>query len=243
VLEFGFVASEGHFSIPLDAKGNSGVFSVASHFCEFIPVKEREADPDNRFPKTLLAHELKPGESYYILVSGSHGLYRYDINDIVECTGMFNATPMIRFLHKGGNMLSITGEKVGESHAVSAVTAASTECGVHLDGFSVTVRMDETPRYIFAVEPHRAVSVERMTRLLHMCDEKLCHENVEYESKRHTGRLAPPVLLTLRHGSFDRYRMRRVKDGAPDAHVKPPHMFKDEDGLRAALEVVGELWM
>ena len=32
----------------------------------------------------MLAHELEPGRSYYIIVSGAHGLYRYDIGDVVR---------------------------------------------------------------------------------------------------------------------------------------------------------------
>jgi hypothetical protein len=272
VLEFGFVASEGHFSVPLDAAGDSGVFSVLSHFCEFVPVEEREANPNNPFPKTLLAHDLEEGKRYFIIVSGSHGLYRYDINDIVEVTGFFNRTPMLRFLHKGGNMLSITGEKVGESHVVTAVTNASRASGVPLDGFSVTLRLDDIPRYVFAVEPSEANSQKPsgngnrasdfglqasasslgasalrtphsalLEALLARCDEELGKANMEYEAKRKSGRLGPPVLLLLSPGSFERHRIRRVAEGAPDAHVKPPHIFRTEADLRARLEVTGEI--
>ncbi|MBI5527180.1 MAG: GH3 auxin-responsive promoter family protein [Deltaproteobacteria bacterium] len=258
VLEFGFVASEGHFSVPLNATGDSGVFSVSSHFCEFIPATEREANPGDPFPKTLLAHEIEEGRRYFIVVSGSHGLYRYDINDIVEVTGFFNRTPMLRFLHKGGNMLSLTGEKVGESHVVTAVTNASRALNLPLDGFSVTLRLEDTPRYVFAVEPNPAIShepsvvssknsklktqdSELLKALLARCDEELGKANLEYEAKRRSGRLGPPVLLLLAPGSFERHRIRRVAEGAPDAHVKPPHVFRSEDELRKRLDVTEEI--
>jgi hypothetical protein len=240
-MEFGFVASEGHFSVPLDASGDSGVFSVTSHFCEFIPESERDMRPDDPYPRTLLAHELESGKRYYILVSGSHGLYRYDINDIVEVTGFFNSTPMLKFLHKGGNMLSITGEKVGESHVVSAVSTAAEACGVHLDGFSVSLRLDEIPRYIFAVEAGGGTQDGPLKRLLDRCDAELGRANIEYETKRKSERLGPPVMLVLKPGAFERYRIRRVAAGAPDAHVKPPHLFRTEEELRSGLEVEREL--
>ena len=241
VLEFGFVASEGHFSVPLDARGNSGVFSVLSHFCEFAPLEEREAAPTDPFPRTLMAHELEAGRRYHIFISGSHGLYRYDINDIIEVTGFYKQTPLIRFVHKGGNMLSITGEKVGESHIVTAVTTAAHDAGVPLDGFSVSIRLDETPRYVFAVEPSQTVGDDALRRLLSRCDEELGKANIEYETKRRSERLGGPVLLTLAPGAFERYRIRRVREGAPDAHVKPPHVFRTETELRSWLEVTREL--
>jgi hypothetical protein len=240
VMEFGFVASEGHFSIPLDASSDSGVFSATSHFCEFIPEAERSARPDDPFPRTLLAHELEIGKRYFIIVTASNGLYRYDINDIVEVTGFFNRTPMLRFVHKGGNMLSITGEKVGESHVVRAVTRAAESCGVRLDGFSVSIRLDETPRYVFAVEIPHEVQAPDLGRLLNLCDAELCRANIEYESKRRSERLGPPVLLLLRPGSFERHRIRRVAEGAPDAHVKPPHLFRSEEELQKWLDVAQE---
>jgi hypothetical protein len=145
---------------------------------------------------------------------------------------------MLRFVHKGGNMLSVTGEKVGESHVVAAVNAASRECGVPLNAFSVSVRMDATPRYIFAVEPAAGTDDEDLESLLKACDRELARANYEYEEKRKTERLGEPVLLILKKGSFERYRARAVAAGAPDAHVKPPHLLGSETILREKLEVV-----
>ena len=45
-----------------------------------IPVDEID-DPD---PTCLLAHEVEEGQQYYIICTTLGGLYRYDINDIVE---------------------------------------------------------------------------------------------------------------------------------------------------------------
>jgi hypothetical protein len=61
-------------------------------------------------------------------------------------------------------------------------------------------------------------------RLLAACDAELSSENLEYKAKRDSLRLGLPVLRQLPPGAFERHRARRVAAGAPDAHVKPPHL-------------------
>ncbi|NMB76178.1 MAG: GH3 auxin-responsive promoter family protein [Myxococcales bacterium] len=238
VLEMGYIASEGHFSVPLDTQGNDGVFSVQSQFCEFIPVKERDARPDDPSPPTLTAEELEVGQRYYVVVSGAHGLYRYDMNDVVEVTGFFERTPRIRFVHKGGTVLSITGEKVTETQLVAAVSAALQREGLALDGFSATLRLSDPPRYLLAVESAVPLDAAALERLADAFDRELCRHNLEYEQKRASERLGRPVLTRLTPGAFERYRAERVHQGAPDAHVKPPHVFRTEEALRATLPLL-----
>jgi len=237
VLEMGYIASEGHFSIPLDTGSNDGVFSVQSQFCEFIPERERDARPGDPFPPTLTADQLEAGQRYFVVVTGSHGLYRYDMNDVVEVTGFFERTPKIRFVHKGGTVLSITGEKVTETQLVAAVTAAAAEEGLSLEGFSATLRLSDPPRYLLAVESAEPLTDEAAAKLTAAFDRLLCRHNLEYEQKRASERLGPPQILLLAPGAFERYRAERVRQGAPDAHIKPPHVFRSEEALRAALPV------
>ncbi|MCG3172835.1 MAG: hypothetical protein GMKNLPBB_00994 [Myxococcota bacterium] len=240
-LEFGFLATEGAFSTPLSTEGAKGVVAIRSHFYEFVPADIRDANPGDPHPPTLLAGDLETGKEYYVILTASNGLYRYDINDIVRVVGECGATPEIEFVHKGGNMLSITGEKVGESHVVRAVTAAAESAGVRLHGFSVSIRLDEIPRYVFAVEPDGAPSRELLEKLLRGCDLQLKQVNMEYETKRDSGRLGEPLLLTLEQHAFEAHRKRRVAAGAPDAHIKHPYLFREEKLLREALAVTGEV--
>lgn len=238
VLEMGYIASEGHFSVPLDTQGTDGVFSVQSQYCEFIPQAERDHRPDDPFPSTLTAEQLERGQRYYVVVSGAHGLYRYDMNDVVEVTGVFERTPRLRFVHKGGTVLSITGEKVTESQLVAAVSEALQKEGLTLDGFSATLRLSDPPRYLLAVESATLLDAVALERLTDAFDRELCRHNLEYEQKRATERLGRPLLLRLAPGAFERYRAERVRQGAPDAHVKPPHVFRSEEALRATLSLL-----
>lgn len=238
VMDYGYIATEGGFSIPLSPEGARGVVAVTGHVLEFVP---EEAAAAGRFDPALLAHELELGATYRVVVTGSHGLYRYDINDVVRCVGRYANCAEVEFLHKGGNMLSITGEKIGESHVVNAFDRAVGDTGLGLAGFSVSLELGDPPRYVFAVEPREEVAEEQLHQFLAAADLALSSANVEYGAKRSSERLGAPVLLELRRGAYDDERKRRVAAGAPDSHVKPPHLVRElarieSFGVRRRLE-------
>ncbi|MCA9773029.1 MAG: GH3 auxin-responsive promoter family protein, partial [Myxococcales bacterium] len=108
VFDLGFAATEGIFSAPLHPDRDDGVLTVDGHFMEFIPEGRR----DEPTPPCLDASELEAGGRYYIVITTSGGLYRYDLNDVIEVTDFYKRAPMVRFLHKGGGIVSITGEKL-----------------------------------------------------------------------------------------------------------------------------------
>ena len=67
----------------------------------------------------------KPGRRYYVLFTTAAGLYRYFMNDLVEVTGFFHRTPLLRFVQKGKGVTSLTGEKLYEAQAIEAVQDVS----------------------------------------------------------------------------------------------------------------------
>ncbi len=223
IMDYGFAASEGMFAVPLDAGEAQGVALGAGHILEFIPWQPYEAGSRDAVPMW----DVKQGERYVLLVTGAHGLARYDMQDVVEVTGFRGKAPLLRFLHKAGNMVSITGEKLAESHVVDAVTQASRDVGLNLRGFAVAPELTNPPRYVFAVEPDITLSQDVAESLRHACDVQLQNVNLEYRAKRESLRLGHPVLRQLPLGAFERHRARRVAGGAPDAHVKPPHLSRE----------------
>lgn len=231
VMDYGYAATEGAFGITLDAGDGRGVVGVVGHVLEFVAEAEH-GSPDAR---PLCADELEVGQRYAVIVTGSHGLYRYDINDIVEVVGVHHGLPEIRFLHKGGNMISITGEKIGEAHAVEAIDAALRRCQVDAAGFVLTARLADPPYYCIAIEPVAANDDAHWRALLGACDDELRRVNIEYAAKRDSQRLGPPHLLLTPAGAFERLRAQRVAAGAPDAHVKLPHLARDP----AVLDQIG----
>ena len=232
LLELGLLASEGAFSTPVTPGTAAGVLAIRSHFFEFIPEEDYDDCRGQPYPPTLLAHELEVGRSYAMLVTGSNGLYRYDMGDVVTVSGRHQATPCVEFVHKAGRMLSITGEKVGEAHVTRALHAALRALETDVAGFSATVRLDgDWPCYLFAVEPAQDWDAACTAALAQRLDLELQSANVEYEQKRRRGSLAPPVLLAVPAGTYERYRARRVAEGASELQVKPPVLFAQEREL------------
>ena len=88
------------------------------NFFEFVEKSLWEAGE----PVFLSLDEIEEGEQYYVFTTTQGGLYRYDIDDIIEVTGRFNETPTIRFVQKGKGITNLTGEKLYESQLIQAIS-------------------------------------------------------------------------------------------------------------------------
>ena len=56
--------------------------------------------------------QLKPGESYAMVVSDGYGLRRYQTGDLFACRGIVNGLPDLAFLRRRALEYSFVGEKV-----------------------------------------------------------------------------------------------------------------------------------
>ena len=102
----------------------------------------------------LEAHELDEGRDYFILLTTSGGLYRYDIHDVVRCVGFEGQAPLLEFLNKGKSFSNLTGEKLSEHQVIRAVERSFRELGLAIDTFTLAPVMEDMPRYVLLVEPH-----------------------------------------------------------------------------------------
>ena len=207
VHDIGLLASEGRMTIPLTSDGSSGPLDITSHFFEFIP----EAEIERENPTTLLTHELAEGEKYFILLTTSSGLYRYNIMDLVEVTGFCERTPEVRFLNKGRHFSSLTGEKISEFHVVESLARAYARLNLDAADGVLSPMSGETPRYSLAVEKRAELTLERARAFLESFEEALRACNVEYRAKRESNRLAAPVLHVLHSGAFARTKQDHLE--------------------------------
>ena len=197
IRDHGLSASEARMSISLDVETRSAPLDVTSHFFEFIP----EAEIDSPSPTVLLAHELDVGKNYFILLTTSCGLYRYDIRDVVRVNGLIGTTPLIEFLHKGAHISNVTGEKITESQAVEAVAEACQAFGITLSAFTLTPVWGNPPGYHLLVEQGEVPAV-MLNRLAAVVDRALARANCEYDEKRRTSRLQEVRVTELQRGSW-----------------------------------------
>ncbi len=194
--DLGLLASEGRMTVPMEDASPGGPLAVHANYYEFIPEDDVEAPS----PPVLGAHELELGQRYYILLTGGNGLYRYDINDVVEVIGFYRQTPKVAFVRKGRDTVSITGEKLHLNHIQSAIRRASEDTGLAVVQFRL-IPDEERLRHDLLVEfgdgdPH----VSSLADFLASFDRGLQLENHEYRSKRGSGRLEPPHLCVMRPG-------------------------------------------
>jgi GH3 auxin-responsive promoter len=223
VRDLGYMATEGRGATPLVNSGAAGVANVTSHFFEFVPADQRTR-PE---PDFLTCEELSPDGEYYVYLTTSAGLYRYDINDLVRVVDFYRATPVVEFVRKGGGVSSVTGEKLTETQVTAALVDVVTQGGFEVDHVTAGVEWGDPPGYVWYCELARPWSGDRSRQFLAGIDRALCAGNIEYEAKRASRRLAPPVLKRVAPGSFNAWRQQRVAQGAPEAQVKIPHLCTD----------------
>lgn len=204
VREVGVSASEGHIALPLHSSWWGGVVHVRGHLVELVPEGGGPA---------VLPHEADVGGIYRVALSTTAGLYRADLGDRVRVEGRYLNTPVIRFLGKVGDVISITGEKVT---ADQIAAAAARVLGPGVVGLAAVGRVAEQPRLQVLVEgPIPAGAALAL-------DAELQRLNGEYASKRHSDRYQLPEITPASEGTFDRWRRHRTMEGAADGQIKDP---------------------
>ncbi len=201
VRDIGLLASEGRISIPVDDGTPAGILNVTGHFFEFMPVEERESAA----PSTCLCHQVEVGREYYVLLTTSSGLYRYDLGDVVRVTGFVGRAPLVEFLNKGNHISSLAGEKLTEHQVIMAMQRASRLAEFPVANFVLAPRWSRPPYYRLHMEPTTVSPADHgLTRLAAALESELCRVNVEYASKRQTHRLGPVSLNLLAAGTLDK---------------------------------------
>jgi hypothetical protein len=227
VRDLGYLATELSGSVPLTDQGDSGVVGVDTNVLEFYPA-DRDETPEG--PDLIPLDRLQVGQRYFIYVTTRSGLYRYDMNDIVEVTGRHENTPLIRFVQKGKGVVSFTGEKLYEVQVIAAVEEALAALrGRYLFIAAVAELVDggKLPRLVFLIEFDDDITDREGSVLADQLDAALGRHNDEYRTKRASLRYGPPVLRVVQSGELDGYRRRRVESGCPDGQFKVLRLTTD----------------
>jgi hypothetical protein len=227
IRDLGYLASEHRGSVPLVDDDSTGVLAITTNVYEFFPA-EKEREP--RRTELLTVGEVELGKRYRVYVTTLGGLYRYDMNDIIEIVALHKKTPTIRFVQKSKGMVSFTGEKLSEAQVLSAVEQAFAPVKGKYEFISAVGEMNgHGPRYAFLTEFNKVPGASQLKEIVQALDDSLSGQNSEYASKRKSLRLEPPVLRVVRRGEFDKYRKRKVSDGRPDGQFKIVRLTDDKE--------------
>lgn len=243
IKDLGFLASEIRGSIPLALDQSAGLLTIEDNFFEFVRVsdvqKEVQQETQRMEPQGaqhgdwrpqqrqyLLADELCIGERYYLYFSNTAGLYRYDLNDIIEVKGFHGTTPLIDFVQKGKGVTNITGEKIYEQQVLAAVAAAQQQTTLHCVFFQCLASAPQGGYQLFA-EFSQAPALSQLQHFASAFEQALQQQNIEYRSKRLSQRLAAVQVHALASGSLEQFKRRRVAAGVREAQFKTVPLTAD----------------
>jgi hypothetical protein len=183
----GLLATEAFISIPF--RGGHPV-AVASHFYEF-------ADADGVMH---LAHELRVGETYEVIVTTAGGLWRYRLGDLVEVDAFIAATPSLRFVGRGNSVSDLCGEKLSEAFVTHAIETACASLGCSPCFAMLAPECDATGRWRYTLFADGDFPLELAARL----DAEL-HANPHYAHCRNIGQLCALRCHRLAGGGYEAF--------------------------------------
>ncbi len=216
LVELGYRASEFIGSINIDAERNLCIPALHQTVFEFVERKTWEAGTADFTPMS----KLQSGSNYYVFVTTTSGLYRYDINDVIQVTGIHGSCPAIGFLQKGRGVTSITGEKLYVHQAVEAVSSVRQRLGTALE-FCLLLADEATASYtayIEVVDPDSGLTTAFATEL----DSSLVNANIEYSEKRRSGRLRALQAVLVKPGTGEAIKRHAIAAGQRESQYKPP---------------------
>ncbi len=234
IRDHGISASEGRMTIPLSDQTQAGLLDYSSHYYEFIP--EQEHGSEN--PTILEAHELQPGSRYFILLTTSAGLFRYDISDVVRCEGYEGEVPLLSFMNKGKHFANFTGEKLSEHQVVQAMTESLQSLGLPSCTFTLAPTMRERPQYRLLLDSAEHLQVK--DPLAHELQRRLEQINIEYADKCRSGRIDAIDVHEVPAGTWDALRAKRSGDRGNFEEYKHPCLTNDLGFIGRVLALTSE---
>ena len=195
-----YAANEGWNNVPLGDGMLGGPVAVHGHVYEFIEESAWEAGSR----EGCGAAELEPGKRYRVVVTTSAGVFRYDLGDVVKCTGFYGRTPRIHFDGRAAGAYNLAGEKMHESHVREAMDATTTALGLAPLWFAAVPNPSGKPRWELFAEFADVPAREALRTFRTEFERRLADSCTDY---RLAERLMRPLALhILLPGTTDKLR-------------------------------------
>jgi hypothetical protein len=207
----GLLATEAFVSLPIIGVEGS-VLSINSHFFEFI----------DEAGEALLAHQIEKGKQYSVVVTTGGGLYRYQLQDVIEVIGHWKHIPRIRFLGKADRISDWFGEKLDEQFVASVLENVFSVHKISPSFAMLAPDDGDGFRYVLFIEVD-----EYDTDLAKDVDDQL-RNNFHYDYCRKLGQLAPVEIVRVARG-FESYLRACQSYGQKLGNIKPTVLQKTTD--------------
>ncbi|MGZ3695942.1 MAG: GH3 family domain-containing protein [Bdellovibrionota bacterium] len=187
VVDATYSATEGWITVPLFNDKSGGPLHPGALITEFFPAGESPGK------NILKPWQLEPGKNYEILLTTKMGFVRFRLYDIVRCTGFFHRSPILEFVEKAGNTVSLGQSRISETHVLNALKNS----GVTIATPWILAPAADASGLVFAHPENSALSPELLQRL----DKALQDINSDYAEDVRDKLLQPmrDLPLPLRH--------------------------------------------
>lgn len=211
-FDLGYGASESKLNIPTKLASASGVAAPFACFYEFLPLDC--LDSGDGAP--LCMWEVEPGAHYVLLITTYSGLYRYNMEDIVQVEGFVGRTPSIVFCGKSSEfVLARTADggvrKIYGYQFADLVREAERRLGVEFDLLQV---LDEDGDYTYLLESKQDVDYAAVKALL----DELSLEQWGARSR---------AVLEMDHGYKDALFTGRTREDRGACGIKLPVVVRE----------------
>lgn len=221
--ELGYIATECRFGFSLDDTNESVLFPHF-HYYEFV-AEDELSSPKKHF---LQIDELEIGKRYCAYVTTYSGLFRYNMNDLIEVGGKYGNTPTVHMVSKVNGIVSLTGEKLYEPQFIDAVHQTEEELGIKTKFFVGFADVEESKYHFYFEFADEEITEEAADNFGMKVDEHLQKINIEYESKRASFRLHEPETHILMSNAYSRFKSACLRDGFRDGQFKFNLLMQDE---------------
>ena len=209
LLDVGYGASEIKINIPMRDGTAAGALATFCGFFEFIP--EEGGEP-------LLAHEVKEGQNYELVVTTYSGLYRYRMKDLVHVDGFTGDTPNIYFVSTLTDMANLAMEKLSGNMLSDALRKT-------LDANGLSLRAVRIYPDAVTMSYHICIELENPEKappdLESVIEQGLQERLIRYKIFRQTD-LKEAKLHLMKRGWGEHLVQKYTKNSSSSAQVKVP---------------------
>ncbi|KAM5273765.1 GH3 domain-containing protein [Ctenodactylus gundi] len=201
-----YIASGGVVGLNLWPQQPRGLYLLppGAPFIELLPVKE---ETQEEAASTLLLADAQRGQEYELVLTDHISLTRCRLGDVVRVVGAYNQCPVVRFVYRLGQALSVRGEVTGEnvfsealSRAVGQWPGAKLLDHCCVESSILDSSEGSAPHYEVFVELRglRNLSEEDRDKLDHCLQEA----SPRYKSLRFRGSVGPARVHMVGRGTF-----------------------------------------
>lgn len=217
-MDAGYGASEVKINIPLKPGYAYGPLAPFTAFFEFLPL-------DGGQP--LLAHEVKDGETYELIVTTYSGLYRYNMGDLVKVYGFTGNTPNIEFISKSTEIATIGGEKIPGSVLNQYIREVAAKMGFAIRQCQLYPN-PQLKKYELYIEPEVFQSDFPIEEYLANLEVTLTKNVGGYSLYRGRNLLNAPTLQIMKQGWQEYLYKQKLNPGMTIAQIKLPFIIKEQ---------------